>query len=760
MCKKLLFLLLVGVSCNSIIFCQGSGIKGRVLDKNTMETLIGANVVIGDQVTVTGLDGDFDLPLKAGTYSLRVSYVGYSEYGVDVQIDEGQYMTLEILMFFSSNILNTATVTSSKYQKSLAESPVSLNVMQPQLIENVNTVNITTALDKIPGVQIIDNQANIRGGSGWSYGAGSRVLLLIDDIPALQADAGRPSWGDIPVENIAQIEVVKGASSTLFGSAALNGIINIRTGYATSEPVTKANVSYRSYMSPKDDVKKWWSEAPSRLNVGVVHKQKIGKLDMVANGFYENFDSYYEGAYDEKIRISTNLKYRLNDHVHFGINSMYNTGRAADYFLWNNGSTGIYKGLDGTFSERKNQRFYIDPQVTIYDKHQNKHKVFGRYYYINNDNNASQSNSSKSFYGEYQFSKDFRKHGLKLTTGAVAYLTTSDSELFGDVVLKHNNYASYFEIDKSLADGLTLTAGMRLEYNEQLSPEVFKGDTIPGGKVNESKLISRFGLNYKLAEGTFLRASWGQGYRFPTIVERFIETAVGSFFVFPNVELQSESGWSSEIGIKQGFKVNSWEGFLDLSFFWSQYNNMTEFTLQQDNTGRFGFQSQNVGETDIKGFEINWIGRSKLLGVPINILAGYTYINPKYKDFENNIPVYNSISIPVGSEEKQNILKYRNKHNFKIDLESYFGNFSAGVAYNYTSATETIDQLLGNIGQIRLYRKANPGGFNRMDARMAYDFGLIKCSLLVENVLNQEITLRPGLLEAPRNIGMRLDFNI
>ena len=515
---QLTIILLFQLVC-LLIHGQGT-INGLVIDQENNENLVGAYINIGDVIAVTGVEGSYSMQVEPGDHTLRVSYVGYSDYEFSFSIKDGEVISHDIAMAFEASILQTATVTGSKHQKSLARSPVLINVIKPQLIENTNTVKITSLLDKIPGVQLIDNQANIRGGSGWSYGAGSRVLLLIDDVPAFQADAGRPSWGDIPVENISQIEVLKGASSTLYGSAALNGIINIRTGYATSEPVTKANVSYKSYMDPADEVKKWWTTAPSKLNVGLVHKQKFGKLDVVASGFYEDFDSYYEEAYEEKLRLSANVKYRFTDRISFGLNTMFNTSNAADYFLWQDGARGIYKGLEGTLSARDNQRFYIDPQLTIFDNKQNKHKIFGRYYYINNDNNANQSNSSKSYYGEYQFSREFRKYGINLTTGAVAYLTTSNSELFGDVQLKHNNYASYFEMDKSfLEDKLTVTAGMRLEYHEQLSPEVFKGDTIPGGKVSESQLISRFGLNYSLTEGTFLRASWGQGYRFPTIVE-------------------------------------------------------------------------------------------------------------------------------------------------------------------------------------------------------------------------------------------------
>ncbi|MDV7393749.1 Plug domain-containing protein, partial [Arthrospira platensis SPKY1] len=124
-----------------------------------------------------------------------------------------------------ATILQTATVTSGKFEKSLGEVTVSLEVIKPQLIESVNTVSLDQVLEKVPGVNIIDGQANIRGGSGFSYGAGSRVLLLVDDIPMLQADAGFPNWNDLPVENIEQIEVVKGAASALYGSSALNGII-------------------------------------------------------------------------------------------------------------------------------------------------------------------------------------------------------------------------------------------------------------------------------------------------------------------------------------------------------------------------------------------------------------------------------------------------------------------------------------------------------------------------------------------------------
>ena len=114
-----------------------------------------------------------------------------------------------------------------------------MEVIKPQMIENKNTTEIQTAMEQIPGVNITDGQANIRGGSGWSYGAGSRVLVMVDDMPLISGDAGQVQWKLIATENINQVEVIKGASSVLYGSSALNGVINIRTAFPSKKDIDK-----------------------------------------------------------------------------------------------------------------------------------------------------------------------------------------------------------------------------------------------------------------------------------------------------------------------------------------------------------------------------------------------------------------------------------------------------------------------------------------------------------------------------------------
>jgi len=729
-------------------------LRGEVIDMDTGEPLIGATLVNGQYNTITEIDGTYEIQIVEGQNNIFVSYIGYGDFPLLV-IGNGTDKILDVRIGQTNTILEQATITGSRYEKSLGKSPVAINVIKPELVESTNTTIITSLLDKVPGVQMVDGQANIRGGSGFSYGAGSRVLLLIDDVPAFQSDAGRPLWDDIPVENIAQIEVLKGASSAIYGSSALNGVINVRTGYAKSEPETKASAAYTFFMAPQDARKQWWGTAPYRYNLGLTHKQKFNKLDVVAAGFYEESEDFYRGKYKDRYRLSTNLKYRFSEKLSLAVNAMYNYKDDSNFLLWDNARAGAYLGWESGFIQGVTKRFYIDPQLSFYDNKLNKHKLTTRYYWINNGSTTNQATNSNNLFAEYQYTGKSSQLGLDYTLGASAYLASTNSELYGNIDLDANNYAAYLQLEKSFSDRLILTVGTRMEMNQHIGPDLLVDMETLDGNVFDSKLVSRFGLNYEVTKYTFLRASWGQGYRFPTIAERYTSNDLGSFSIIPNFNLQSESGWTSEIGIKQGFKIKDWEGYVDLSLFRSEYTNMMEFTFGSFN-GVSGFQSQNVGNTVINGAEVNVIGRSKLFGLPTNLLLGYTYIDPKYKDFETNTALRTSLSLPTDPDSDPNVLKYRTKHNFKFDLETEIKSFNVGVAVNVTSNMVTIDQFLSMLNEINQYRAIN-GGFTRVDLRVGYKLKSWKASVVAQNLLNSEFAIRPGILEAPRNISFRID---
>ena len=109
--------------------------------------------------------------------------------------------------------------------------------MKPALIANKGFTNLEQAVNQSPGVFTMDGQVSIRGGGGYAYGAGSRVMLLWNGIPMLSPDVGDVKWNAVPMEQASQIEILKGASSVLYGSGALNGIIALTEKEASKRKI-------------------------------------------------------------------------------------------------------------------------------------------------------------------------------------------------------------------------------------------------------------------------------------------------------------------------------------------------------------------------------------------------------------------------------------------------------------------------------------------------------------------------------------------
>jgi len=243
-------IILISISFLITVDAQERLLRGVIVDSENKETLIGANVSHVEGNTITDSNGQYLIKTNKNSIEITVSYIGYK-----TESFTHSYDTHDPVFELSpaSTILDQMTVTASKYEQRISESTVSIEVLQSDYISSTNASSAEDVLDKVPGVQMVDGQANIRGGSGFSYGAGSRVLLLVDDMPALQVDAGFPNWNDLPIEATEKIEIVKGAASSLYGSSALNGIINLRRIKPGVKPRTELSVSSTSYSDPSGD---------------------------------------------------------------------------------------------------------------------------------------------------------------------------------------------------------------------------------------------------------------------------------------------------------------------------------------------------------------------------------------------------------------------------------------------------------------------------------------------------------------------------
>lgn len=743
------FLLVFSLSLGA----QDFVLSGKVIDAENNEPLAFATISVSIDGKTSGsqsdLEGKYELKLPYGDHTLSVTYVGYQTHEMVLSNSDQRFLLKDIAMEPAANIIQELVVTGSKFEKPLSEVTVSMEVLKANLIENSNTVQIDQGLKKVPGVNIIDGQANIRGGSGFSYGAGSRVLLMVDEMPYQQADAGFPNWDFVPVENIKQVEVIKGAASALYGSSALNGIVNIRTNYATNTSHTSLSTFGTLYQNPSSDYDLWYgNDLPNEQGLSFAHRSKLGdRLGLVAGGYFFRQDNWRKTEYRKRGRVNLNFNYKVSDVLNIGVNSNVQISDNATLLLWNGLDSLMYEpfSLNGTESgtNTESTKIAIDPFVNLQLKDNARLRFQGRFYSTDNRASNGQSNQAKNYYGELQYRKQFSEY-LTLTTGLVRSSVDASAELFGNARYEGLNAAYYIQGDAKVLNKLNLNLGMRYEYFELSDPE--KTDT-------GDKIVGRFGLNYQVAEFSFLRGSFGQGFRYPTIAERYISTSVGAFNIIANPALESEDGWSAELGLKQGLALSKWKGYIDVSVFINQYENMTEFVFGAYD-GSIGFRSENVGDTDIRGIELTLAGQGKLGNSPTQVLAGYTYIDPTFQDFTQEI---NNLS-----SADYNVLKYRFKHSAKFDIESKVndGPFYMGLAMNYTSNMEAIDKaFLGFIPGLEQWREENNTGNAIFDARIRYDINeQFSISTLVKNLTNRQYTLRPALIEAPRNYTLKLNY--
>lgn len=743
---------------------QDAYIKGKISDSKTQETLVGANVVVDDTTgTVTDINGNYFFKVSEGKHKVEFKSLEFKSLLMMIDIKANDTLSNDVVLVGDSKQLGIVVVSAGKFEQNLSEVTVSMEVLKPSLIENKSIQSIETAVDQVPGVNVIDGQANIRGGAGFSYGAGSRVLVMVDEMPMLTADAGDVKWTFLPVENCEQIEVIKGASSALFGSSAMNGVINFRTGYAKNEPETKIHFYGGYYDNPRRKEMIWWQDGnPTYSGMNFYHAQKIKQFDIVIGGNLYNDEGYRYLETEQRYRVNTNLRYRFKGKLQglqVGLNVNTIRTKGGLFLTWDNDSTGALRPSGGDLSHYTTYRTNVDPFITYFTKHNAKHTLRGRFFRTINKNNTDQESTADVYYSEYQFQKRFEK-GLTFTLGGVYnYNEIRSGALYG--IHHSQNAAGFIQVDKKWKK-LTVSFGARGEYFKldsiDVERRVYAGRDSTNQIEDHSKVkpIFRAGLNYHLFKATYVRASIGQGYRFPSVAEKYIKTSASGLDIYPNDTLKPESGWSAEIGIKQAVRLGDWKGFIDLSGFWSEYKDMMEFKVGLYGpfvppSYGFGFMSQNIGNTRIRGFELTLVGEGKIGPLGATVLAGYCYIDPVQTDFDFKRD-------SAFSTSHNNVLKYRYRRSGKADLELSYKKISMGMSMRANSFMENIDSyFVVFFPTMATYREKHNTGDQIFDYRVSYQMlKTAKISFIINNMFNREVMGRPMDIQPPRVYAVQL----
>ncbi len=541
-------------------------------------------------------------------------------------------------------------VTANRSAQPIERVGASVTVLTQAALEARQTPVVAELLAQTPGVSFTRN-----GGPGTSTGVNIRgaesqhTVVLIDGVKLNDPSStqGGFNFGNLLVGDTARIEVLRGAQSTLWGSQAIGGVVNI----VTAEPTEALQGSLDAEVGAR-------GTTYFRGGVGGANERLSWRL-AASRYDTEGFSAFAKGTEDDgyaNTGLSGRMNVKVTDAVSLDLRSVWSSGRN-DFDAFNGDSREYgktqelvaYAGLnfdllDGRFRNR------IGYAHTDTDRRN-----------FNPDNkvqtltfDAEGQNRRWEYQGAFAFTEALNAtFGLEHEKSEMKTRSPGDwnpNPAFGRGEAELNS--AYGQVQWTVLDGLTLTGGLRYDDHAQY------GDN----------LLGQVAAAWALSEGdTVVRASWGQGFRAPGLYELYSE--------YGNLNLQPEEFDSWEIGVEQRLFDRA---VVSATYFNRQADNeiryngcstpSTDPLCTVNGAGRWGYY-RNVQKTEAQGVEL--VGRVDVTE-RLNVSANYTWTDAK--------------SASGATDGKRLTRRPEHMANFAADYAFAFG-LKTGVAVRYVGET-------------------------------------------------------------------------
>ena len=596
-------------------------IFGTVNDAKTGSPLSEVNIVINNGIygTTTGDDGVFlieipeELPLE-----IEVSHIGYKTFRQSFDIIND---SLEFNLYPQFIKMNQLVVTGTRTKKIHDDVPIATEVIDKDDIKNSGALNIADLLSQRAGVSL---QRSVEGGSVLNIlGMDSRyILVLMDGQPITGRFNNRVALEQILISRVKKVEIVKGPNSSLYGSEAMAGVINIIT--EDNNNLELIDITAR-YNNTENKFKNSKLENGSR-NIsfnGYKPFQKI-KIKFNANFDLINNDKSIQLIEIDKVNKKTlggGIDWTPNNLHNFTFNiQKYDQYEIGESKLMNTNTKIIRNNFSLTHQTLNKKKWNLEQSINTSNYSRN-------YVQLRPWGDIEKDDTTNEDYIEYELLLN-KKFGLnELTAGLETYNANykSDRVLSGKQEMK--NYSIFSQYDFIFFNNLNAIFGLRLddysEYNSVISP--------------------RLGLMYKFRENWKFRTSWGKGFRAPSFMEKYIDWnhVQFNYTVIGNPNLQPEQ---SE-GVTFGFEYVKPSNYqMSLMFYQTKFQNLVEdFTIKP---GLLSYQ--NIEKATFSGLEL--MGKWKFSD-QINTKWGINWVNNR--DGNNKI-IPNTIPLSITSTANYN----------------------------------------------------------------------------------------------------------
>lgn len=619
-------------------------VSGTVTDSEGLP-LEGVTIVVKNDKTV------YALTASGGTYSIEVpedavlvfQLLGYLSCEVALE-DRKDYGRTDVVMEEDLMNLEAVVVTGTRTPRLLKDSPILTRVITSADIKRVDALDVGELLEaELPGIEFsyaMDQQVtlNMQGFGGNS------VLFLVDGERIAGETLDNIDYSRLNLDNVERVEIIKGAASSLYGSNAVGGVVNIITSGATEPWSVNVNARYGAH-----------NERRYGGSAGFV----AGKFNSMTNVQYTAVDSYKmknEGDYNA---FYGGFNYSVKERLQYEpVEGLKFTARAGYFFRERDMQADTkdrYRdfsgGLKGEWDINDENRVELSYSYDQYDK--------SDYLLFNDSDVRDYSNVQHVLRGIYTYS--FFPGGHTLIVGGDYmrdYLMSYQFEGNGHYI--QHTADVFTQIECNLDDRWHLTGGLRFDYFSQKKLSHFS---------------PKLSLMYRIGGWSF-RGSYSGGFRAPTLKEMYMSfDMAGIFMIYGNPDLAPESSENLSLSAEYSWKYLN----VSLSGFYNWVDNRIT-TVWNDALG--GMQYMNMSPLQVRGLDFSVSTR---LPFGLGARLSYTYTDEAIRAGEPLL----SQTRPHSATLKVEYGKSWKNYGFNIALSGRV--LSAVTTDVYTSATDYED---------------------------------------------------------------------
>jgi outer membrane receptor for ferrienterochelin and colicins len=579
----------------------GQVLKGRVIAGK--ETIAGAHIVVKNQdlLSSTNNEGFFRLKLpQKGSYTIKISAIGFETLEKKVFVkSDSVYLDFELTENISA--LNEIVISGNLQEISKLQSAVNIEIITPKLFQKNATNNLFESLNMVNGIRPQINCSVCNTGDIHINGLeGAYTMVLIDGMPIVSSLSTVYGLSGIPNSMIERIEVVKGPNSSIYGSEAVAGIINIITKQPEKMPLITTDIMATGYGDVNYDValKGKFKKAHSLLSANYYHYDKpidINKDNFTDVTLQKRISIFNKWSFERKFNRAASVGLRFFNENRWGGEMQYEDK---------------HRGTDEVYGESiKTNRAELIGQ---YQLPISTEKIVFSF--------SANTHHQDSYYGETSFLAKQNVLFGQLTWSKKINLRNN---LLSGVNIRNTIYSDNTPITNNIAQN-TFLPGIFVQNETALTENHLLLTGIRADYHKAHGFIFSPRLNYKWQTNRYntFRIGVGNGFRVVNIFTEDHAALTGARNVVINSNISPEKSINATLNYNRFVNFNNGFSTIDFSIFYTYFYNK----IVPD----YSFNQNSIVYDNINGYAISRgfsISNELSLVSGFKILTGVTFLD-------------------------------------------------------------------------------------------------------------------------------------